>query len=83
MVSAAYPRREAGARVQPKLHLSTSEAQAHRYFETAAKTTLVPGTVLALETDSYTLVRGQALNFDGSCPGATRPQVSRSAAWCF
>jgi hypothetical protein len=52
MASATDPRREVGARVQTKPHFLTSEAQAHRYFGTAAKTTLVPGTVLAVETDS-------------------------------
>jgi hypothetical protein len=38
--------------VQTKPHFLTSEAQAHCYFGTAAKTTLVPGAVLAVETDS-------------------------------
>jgi hypothetical protein len=52
MASATDPRREVGARVQMKPHFLRSEAQAHRYFGTAAKTTLVPGTVLAVETDS-------------------------------
>jgi hypothetical protein len=51
MGSAADPRREVGARVQ-KPHFLTLEAQAQRYFGTAPKTTLVPGTVLAVEKDS-------------------------------
>jgi hypothetical protein len=38
--------------VQTKPHFLTSEAQAHRYVGTAAKTLLVPGTVLAVEIDS-------------------------------
>jgi hypothetical protein len=36
--------------VQTKPHFIKSEAQAHRYFGTATKTKLVPGTVLAAET---------------------------------
>jgi hypothetical protein len=36
--------------VQTKPHFLTSEAQAHRYFGTAAKTKLVSGTALAAET---------------------------------
>jgi hypothetical protein len=57
VASATDPRREVGARVQTKPHFLTSEAQAHRYFGTAAKTTLVPGTVLAVETDSCARAR--------------------------
>jgi hypothetical protein len=38
--------------VQTEPHFLTTEAQAHRYVGTAAKTLLVPGTVLVVETDS-------------------------------
>jgi hypothetical protein len=52
MASATDPRRELGASMQTKPHFLTSEAQAHRYFGTASKTILAPGTVLATESDS-------------------------------
>jgi hypothetical protein len=52
MAIAADPRREAGTHELAKPHFLASEAQAHRHFATAAKTTLVPGTVLAVDTDS-------------------------------
>jgi hypothetical protein len=42
MTSAADPRREVAARVQTKPHFLTSEAQAHRYFGTAAKKDTCP-----------------------------------------
>jgi hypothetical protein len=52
MASALSHGRRLGARVQTKPHVLMAEAQAHRYFGTTAKTSLVPGPILAVESDS-------------------------------
>jgi hypothetical protein len=68
-LGAADPRREVGARVQTEPHFLTSEAQAHCYFGTAAKTTLVPGTVLKVETDSSGARAGTRVEVRWELPG--------------
>jgi hypothetical protein len=83
VASATDKRGEAGARVQTKPHFLTSETQAHRYFGTAAKTKLVPGTVLAVETDSSGARAHTSVDVRWELPGCylTKSVPIRSAAF--
>jgi hypothetical protein len=69
--------------VQPNPHFLTSETQAHRYFGTAAKTTRVPGTALAVETDSSYARARTSVDVRWELPGSylTKSVPIRSATF--